>query len=180
MNIEMGKATYDIGEAIPYVDSRIYSDRNIFEEEFEKIWKKVWLATVHESELPEALDFRTMTLAREPIIIVRGSDKKVRAFLNVCPHRGNLILRQPSGSLTVAEPSGNANHMTCMFHAWQFDCFGRCVDIPRAKAGYQDRLQKADVTLKEFPCEVAHGGFSRLPINFKARPLSHYIGHAFD
>ena len=112
MNIEMGKAAYDIGEAIPYVDSRIYSDRKIFEDEFEKIWKKVWLATVHESELPEALDFRTMTLAREPIIIVRGSDKKVRALLNVCPHRGNLILRQPSGSLTVAEPSGNANHMT--------------------------------------------------------------------
>ena len=71
-------------------------------------WKKVWLVTVHESELPDPLDFRTLTVAREPVVIVRGSDGKIRAFLNVCPHRGNLILRQPSGSLTVAEPSGNA------------------------------------------------------------------------
>ena len=101
MTTVLERMSYDNGEAIPYVDSRIYSDRGIFEEEVEKIWKKVWLVAVHESELPEPLDFRTMTLAREPIVIVRGSDNKLRAFLNVCPHRGNLILRQPSGSLTV-------------------------------------------------------------------------------
>lgn len=180
MTMLMERMSYDSGEAVPYVDSRIYSDRGIFEEEVEKIWKKVWLVAVHESELPEPLDFRTMTLAREPILIVRGSDNKVRAFLNVCPHRGNLILRQPSGSLTVAEPSGNANHMTCMFHAWQFDCFGRCVDIPRAKAGYQDRLRKEDIALKQLPCEVAHGGFVWVSLNTEAGPLSEYIGQTFD
>ena len=95
MTTQMAKTTYDSGEPIPYVDSRIYSDQSIFEEELEKIWKRVWLVTVHESEIPEPLDFRTMTVAREPIVIVRGSDNKIRAFLNVCPHRGNLILRQP-------------------------------------------------------------------------------------
>ena len=98
MTTQMAKTTYDSGEPIPYVDSRIYSDQSIFEEELEKIWKRVWLATVHESEIPEPLDFRTMTVAREPIVIVRGSDNKIRAFLNVCPHRGNLILRQPSSA----------------------------------------------------------------------------------
>ena len=102
MSTQMDTVAYDSGEAIPYVDSRIYTDQDIFEEEIEKIWKKVWLATVHESELPAPLDFRTITVAREPIVIVRGSDNKIRAFLNVCPHRGNLIIRQPSGSLTVA------------------------------------------------------------------------------
>jgi methanesulfonate monooxygenase large subunit len=180
MTLHTSTAAYDSDQAIPFVDSRIYADRAIFDEEIEKIWKKVWLVTVHESELPEPLDFRTITVAREPVVIVRGSDNKIRAFLNVCPHRGNLILRQPSGSLTVAEPSGNANHMTCMFHAWQFDCFGRCVDIPRAKAGYQDRLKKEDVALKELPCEVAHGGFVWLSLNPSCGALSDYIGSAFD
>ena len=156
MTTQMDTVAYDSGEPIPYVDSRIYTDHGIFEAELEKIWKQVWLVTVHESELPALLDFRTLTVAREPIVLVRGSDGKIRAFLNVCPHRGNLIIRQPSGSLTVAEPSGNANRMTCMFHAWQYDCFGRCVDIPRAKAGYQDRLKKEDVKLTELPCEVGY------------------------
>ncbi|HUH85497.1 MAG TPA: aromatic ring-hydroxylating dioxygenase subunit alpha [Stellaceae bacterium] len=166
-------------EALPFVDSRIYSESSIFEEELQKIWKKVWLATVHESELAQPLDYRTLTLAREPVIIVRGSDNQIRAFLNVCPHRGNLIVRKPAGSLGVAEPSGNANHMTCMFHAWQYDSLGRCVDIPRQKQGYQDRLDKSQVRLTALPCEVAHGGFVWVSLDPAVMPLADFIGDAF-
>jgi methanesulfonate monooxygenase subunit alpha len=173
-------AAYDSGEPIPSVDSRIYGDQGIFEEELEKIWRKVWLVTVHESELPEPLDFRTLTVAREPVVIVRGTDNKVRAFLNVCPHRSNVIVRKPTGNLAVAEPSGNANYMTCMFHAWQYDCFGRCVDIPRMKQGYQDRLRKEDIHLKALPCEVAYGGFIWLSLNSDAGSLADFVGDAFN
>ena len=68
--------------AMEYVDSRIYTDEEIFEQELEKIWKKTWVLACHESELPEVYDFRTMSIAREPIVICRGEDEKVRAFLN--------------------------------------------------------------------------------------------------
>ena len=72
-----------------------------FEEELEKIFKKVWIPVCHESELPEPYDFRTASIAREPIIVCRGPDKQVRAFLNVCPRRqenkGNLL--QPGTGL---------------------------------------------------------------------------------
>jgi methanesulfonate monooxygenase large subunit len=172
--------SYDKGQRMPFVDSRIYSDQGIFDEEIAKIWKKIWLVAVHESELPEPLDFRTLTVGREPIVIVRGTDKKIRAFLNVCPHRGNLIVRKPAGNLSVAEPSGNANHMTCMFHAWQYDCFGRCVDIPRMKQGYQDRLKKEDISLTALPCETAHGGFVWISLNKEAGSLADFTGQAFD
>ena len=67
-----------------YVDSRIYSDQAIFDEELEKIFKQVWIPVCHESEVPEAYDFRTTTIAKEPIIVARGPDNQVRAFLNVC------------------------------------------------------------------------------------------------
>jgi len=142
-----------------YVDSRIYSDQDIFEEELEKIFKKSWIPVCHESEMPEPYDFRTVTIAREPVVITRGKDKKVRAFLNVCPHRGNLIERRPSGSFLEGTPSGNPKHMTCMFHAWQFDMKGRCVYISRQEEGYQDRLKKEQVGLRELKCEVYFGGF---------------------
>ena len=85
-------------ESGEYVDSRIYSDRNIFEEEISKIFKKVWTPVCHESELSEPYSFRTMTVAREPVMVVRGADNQIRAFLNVCPHRGNMIENRPSGS----------------------------------------------------------------------------------
>lgn len=142
-----------------WVDSRIYSDRDIFEEELTKIWKRSWIPVCHESELKNAYDFRTMTIAREPIIVVRGKDMKVRAFLNVCPHRGNMIERRPSGSFKRGTPSGAPKHMTCMFHAWQFDMKGRCAYISRQEEGYQDRLKKEDVGLRELNCELYFGGF---------------------
>ena len=94
------------GEDVPYVDSRIYTEASIFEEELQKIWRRTWLLVAHESELPEPLDFRTTSIAREPVIVVRGEDGKVRAFLNVCPHRGALLLRAPAGNLATANPSG--------------------------------------------------------------------------
>ena len=142
-----------------WVDSRIYSDQAIFEEELDKIWKKSWIPVCHESELKNAYDFRTVTVAREPIIVVRGKDMKVRSFLNVCPHRGNMIERRPSGSFRKGSPSGTPRHMTCMFHAWQFDMKGRCTYISRQEEGYQDRLKKEDVGLRELKTEVHFGGF---------------------
>ena len=142
-----------------WVDSRIYSDENIFEEELAKIWKKTWIPVCHESELKQAYSFRTLSIAREPVILVRGKDMKIRAFLNVCPHRGNMIERRPAGSFKRGTPSGTPKTMTCMFHAWQFDMQGRCVNITRQKEGYQDRLCPADVGLRELKCEVYFGGF---------------------
>src|SRR5690606_21793047 len=144
--------------AIEWVDSRIYTDEAIFEQELEKIWKRVWVLACHESELPKAYDFRTLTVAREPIVICRGEDDRIRAFLNVCPHRANLIVRAPAGSFEKGEPSGNPKRMTCMFHGWQFDMKGNCVEIPRCKQGYQDRLVKKDAGLRELRCVFGYGG----------------------
>ena len=141
-----------------YVDSRIYSDREIFEEEITKIFRKVWMPVCHESELPDPYSFRTMTVAREPVMVVRGADNQIRAFLNVCPHRGNMLENRPSGSFEEAAPSGAPKHITCMFHAWQFDMKGNCAHISRASEGYQDRLcllytspSPRDATLSRMP-----------------------------
>jgi methanesulfonate monooxygenase large subunit len=164
-----------------YVDTRVYTDPGLFKEEIETIWKKVWLPVCHESELPALLDYRTAAIADgTPVVVVRGSDNKIRAFFNICSHRGNMIVRSPAGNLGKAEPSGNAKHMTCMYHGFQFDYRGRCVEIPREKAGYQDRLCKADLGLREIKTEVAHGGFVWLNLDDDCEPLASFIAGAFD
>ena len=159
-----------------WIDSRVYTDDKIFEEELEKIFKSAWVPVCHESELPKAYDFRTMTIAREPIIVCRGPDNQVRAFLNVCPHRGMMIERRPSGSFFEGQPSGNPKRMTCMFHAWQFDMKGSCVYVSREKEGYQDRLGKDDVGLRRLRCEVKFGGFIWVNLNDKAPDLESWAG----
>lgn len=164
-----------------YVDTRVYTDHGIFQEEIEKIFNRVWLPVCHESELPNPYDYRTAGVAGfKPIVVVRGPDNKIRTFLNVCPHRGNIIVRSPAGTLTKAEPSGNPKHMTCMFHGWQFDAFGRCAEIPREQQGYQGRVCKAGVGLREIRTEVAYGGFVWVNLDDECEPLANYIAGAFD
>jgi methanesulfonate monooxygenase large subunit len=164
-----------------YVDTRVYTDHGIFQEEIEKIFNRVWLPVCHESELPNPYDYRTAGVAGfKPIVVVRGPDNKIRTFLNVCPHRGNIIVRSPAGTLTKAEPSGNPKHMTCMFHGWQFDAFGRCVEIPREEQGYQGRVCRAGVGLREIRTEVAYGGFVWVNLDDDCEPLANYIAGAFD
>ncbi|HKP61887.1 MAG TPA: aromatic ring-hydroxylating dioxygenase subunit alpha [Polyangiales bacterium] len=166
--------------ALPYVHSSLYTDPEIFEQEMERIWRRTWLLVLHESELPEPYDYRTFHIAREPVMVVRGGDRKLRAFLNVCPHRGALLLRAPAGNLRDASPTGSHKHITCMFHSWQFDAHGQCTAIPRRRAGYQERLECREAGLHEISLEVAYGGFVWVHLEAGAPPLSEYIGDAFE
>jgi methanesulfonate monooxygenase subunit alpha len=155
-----------------YVDARIYSDPEIFEEEKEKLFRPSWIIGCHESELPNAYDYRLFTHpSGVPLILVRGDDMKVRAFYNICPHRGNEILY---------DPSGNAKRMTCIFHQWSFDTRGACIDISRAEQGYQDRFTKADASLREVKCEVGFGGFCWVNLDDGSCTLREFIGPALD
>lgn len=158
--------------ATHYVNSRIYTEDVIHDEEISKIFNKVWLIACHESEVPNKFDFRTFQHpCGRNLIIIRGEDGKVRAFYNTCSHRGNSILQ---------EPAGNAKRMTCVFHHWVYDSKGNCVDIPRETAGYGDRLNKADVGLREVKSEMAYGGFIWVNVDDSSEPLSSFIGDAFE
>jgi methanesulfonate monooxygenase large subunit len=155
-----------------YVDPAIYSDPQLFDEEREKIFGKVWWLAIHESEVPNPYDFRTYQHpAGRELVIVRGEDMKVRTFYNICPHRGNLL---------VYEPSGNAKRLVCIFHQWAFNGKGECIDIPRGKDGYQDRVCASDVALKEVRTEIGYGGFVWVNVDDNCGPLSEHIGHALD
>jgi len=155
-----------------YADPGIYSDPALFAEEKEKIFKKVWWLAAHESELPNTGDFRTYQHPGDArLVMVRGDDRKIRTFYNVCPHRGNLL---------VYTPTGNAKRMTCIFHQWSFSLAGVCVSIPRGKEGYQDRLCESDVALKEVRTEIGYGGFVWVNLDDNAPSLASEIGAALD
>ena len=153
-----------------YVDTRVYTDERIFREEQEKIFEKTWFIACHESELPGPHDYRTF---RHPsgkeLVVIRGDDAEIRAFYNVCPHRGNTL---------VQDPAGNARVLTCIFHAWTFDCRGACTGIARRKEGFQDRLDARDVGLRHVRTAVGYGGFVWVNLDDGAMSLEEFIGGA--
>lgn len=153
-----------------YVDTRIYTDAKVFEEERANIFSKCWIIACHESELPNAYDYRTFQHPNgSPLIIVRGEDMKVRAFYNICPHRGNTLLY---------DPVGNAKRITCIFHAWSFDTKGHCTDISRGKQGYQERFKCEDAGLREVKTAIGHGGFVWVNTDDESSSLQEFIGDA--
>ena len=153
-----------------YVDTRLYTDESLFREEQEKIFAKSWIIACHESELPNAYDYRSFQHpAGTPLILVRGEDMNVRAFYNICPHRGNTLLY---------DPVGNAKRITCIFHAWSYDTKGKCLEISRAKQGYQDRFTCDDTGLREVKSALAYGGFVWVNLDDNAMSLQEYIGDA--
>ena len=155
-----------------YVDTKIYTDEEIHREEVEKIFNKLWLIACHESEVANAFDYRTfLHPCGKSLLIVRGEDMQVRCFYNTCSHRGNTLLQ---------DPSGNAKRITCVFHHWTYDPKGNCVDIPREKPGYGDRLCKENVGLREVKASVAYGGFVWVNIDDNCETLEEFIGDAFE
>jgi methanesulfonate monooxygenase large subunit len=155
-----------------YVDSRIYAEQEIFEEEKEKIFSKVWMIACHESEVPNAGDYRTYQHpAGPPLFVVRGEDGAVRTFYNICPHRGNTLM---------FDPAGNAKNISCIFHLWSWDSKGNSTGITRQKEGYGDRLNPDCVGLREVVTSVDLAGFIWVNLQDDAEPLSDYLGNALE
>nr|WP_186354455.1 ring-hydroxylating oxygenase subunit alpha [Pseudomonas lactis] len=92
-----------------------YTQPAVFEYEKETIFAKSWICIAHRSEVAENNAYITRDVVGESIIVVRGRDGVLRAFYNVCPHRGHQLLTG----------SGKArNVITCPYHAWAFKLDG--------------------------------------------------------
>mgnify|MGYP001156854621 FL=1 len=93
-----------------------YNNEELFELESVNIFKKNWQLTCHESDLPEVGDYITYDMLGERALLVRGQDKKIRAFHNLCRHRGSRLV--------VGERGNCKNVITCPFHAWVYNLDG--------------------------------------------------------
>ena len=91
-----------------------YYDPDIARREKEEVFYKTWQFVGYRHDLAEAGSYLTATIVDQPIFVVRAKDGKLRAFYNVCMHRGHILL----------EGKGNVRMITCPFHAWTYDLEG--------------------------------------------------------
>jgi phenylpropionate dioxygenase-like ring-hydroxylating dioxygenase large terminal subunit len=129
----------------PTLDAAAYSDPAHYKTETEKIFHQHWIYALHESQLPERGSYVTLEIGEKPLILIRGTDNIIRAFYNVCVHRGHLL----------AKGSGCATQLTCPYHTWTYGCDGR---LRRAR-GIDDitSLPEAHTQLVPVEIENAHG-----------------------
>ena len=118
-----------------------YYDPQIFEREKEEIWFKTWQFAGFAQDLPQPGDYLTTEIIDQKILVVRAKDGRLRAFYNVCMHRGHVL----------AEGQGNKSIFTCPFHAWSYDTTGALKAAGNAENVAGFRLE--DFSLSEIRVE---------------------------
>jgi len=142
-----------------------YHSKEHMQREWDQLWTKTWLIAGLEDELKKQGDFLTTEIGWESIICVRGEDQKIRAFYNVCPHRGNRLLD---------DTRGNSNAFTCRYHGWRFDLEGETKFAPCAE-DFPQGNPCGNVRMTEIPCDV-WAGFIWYTLDPEATPLEEHLG----
>lgn len=98
-----------------------YHDPDFFHAECERIFRPSWQIVCHVSDIPAPGNWFTLDFLSESILVLRGADGIVRAFTNVCRHRGSRI---------VDGAQGCVKKLVCPYHAWVYELDGRLSGVP--------------------------------------------------
>jgi phenylpropionate dioxygenase-like ring-hydroxylating dioxygenase large terminal subunit len=160
--VSQGELDWLGNEPIP---AEPYYDPQYFELERKAVFERSWLQIGHVCELPERGSFirRDVEVANASVLIVRGMDGEIRAFYNICTHRGTEL---------VEAEAGRQSRFSCRYHRWTFGTDGALVSAPDFD---QFHVRKADCALRGVAVDVCAG---LVFINFAERPepLRQWLG----
>jgi Rieske 2Fe-2S family protein len=155
-----------------------YRSAEVFKVEKERIFCREWVAVCREEELPAPGDYLVLDVLGESVLLVRNREHRIRAFYNVCRHRGSRLCRTPAqtAAMRVLLPGGISGRrmIVCPYHQWSYDLDGALIAAPHlsAAAGFN----KQDFHL--YPVGVdSWGGFVFLNLSpAEAKPLAAGLG----
>jgi choline monooxygenase len=144
---------------------RYYLDPELLEAEQRLIFERTWQLAGHIGSLPNPGSYITCRAGNQPVLVVRDQDGELRAYLNVCRHRGSRLL-SGSGQCKAA--------IRCRYHGWTYKLDGTMIGAPEALA-YGKRLDKPALGL--MPARVEElCGLVFVNLDPDATPLADMVG----
>ena len=141
------EGTTDLFDEVLEYDLSIYADPALAERERARIFQRLPMMAAHSAQLPEARNFLTLRLNRSNVLVTRQADGGVKAFLNVCRHRGATL---------VPEASGRRPLFTCPYHGWSYSTDGALQRVT-----FEDTYGEAPPCVRSglipLPVEERHG-----------------------
>jgi phenylpropionate dioxygenase-like ring-hydroxylating dioxygenase large terminal subunit len=124
----------------------VYGSEELNELEYERLFRPSWQFACHVNQVARPRDYFVFDLCRDSVVVVRGEDGELRAFMNVCRHRGTK----------VADGAGTCRgRLTCPYHGWSYDLTGALVGRPSEETFRGGG--KADLGLHRIELEVLCG-----------------------
>jgi choline monooxygenase len=140
-----------------------YGDEAVLRREHEQVFGRAWQYAGHTGQVDEPGTFFTAAAGRIPVVVTRASDGELRAFANVCRHRG----------FAVADGDGKRETLQCRYHAWTYDLHGRLRTAPRADR--EKGFDAGDLSLQPLAVD-AWGPFVFVNPDANAAPLRDALG----
>ena len=123
-----------------------YANQEVFNLEYETLFLSRWQLVGHVNDVPGIGDFMTLDIGRDSVVVLRGKDHELRAFLNVCRHRASRIF----------EESGTCQGVVrCPYHGWTYQLDGSLMAIPQQENF--PGIDKSGLGLHAIQIEVFHG-----------------------
>jgi Rieske 2Fe-2S family protein len=135
-----------------------YTDPGWFQREMEAIHFDMWLCAGRTGQIPHAGEYFVRNFANASVIIVRDEQGGIRAFHNVCRHRGTLLCKEDAGTFT--------GRIQCQYHAWTYRLDGTLANAPHMEK--VEGFREADYPLKRVATALWDG---HIFINLSAHPI---------
>jgi phenylpropionate dioxygenase-like ring-hydroxylating dioxygenase large terminal subunit len=138
--------------------------------EGEKLWRKVWLQAGRVEDIPEVGNYLTFSILHDTILIVRASADTIKAYHNVCPHRGRRLIDTPEGERNAR---GRRPQFVCGYHGWRYNLDGENTHIPY-KEDWQGALTAECAGLKKVNVDT-WGGWIWINMDPDCESLRDYL-----
>ena len=147
----------------------MFTDPELFELEMKYIFEGNWIYLAHEGQLPNANDYLTTWIGRQPVILSRDPQGELHAVLNACAHRGAMVCRRKKD---------NRSTWTCPFHGWTYNNTGKLLKVKEAKgAGYPEQFNTdGSHDMPKVPRFESYRGFLFGSLNPDVLPLEEHLG----
>ena len=129
----------------PTLAGSYYTDPGVFAREQDRVFQSLWCCAVRCADLAAPGAFRSCQVARESVLCVRGSDGQLRAFLNICRHRGARLCPAESGEVS--------RYLRCSYHSWSYALDGSLAAAPNLGpelAAVRERYSLVPVATREW------------------------------
>ena len=144
-----------------------YTDPAFAKLEHEKLWSRVWQAAIRLDEIPEQGDHSTYDIGDQSVLIVRVDANTVKAYHNVCPHRGTALSEGGAGHFKNCK-------IICPFHGWRWNLQGQNEYVLERGDFRNGQLRDSDVALREVH-HVIFAGFVFINFDRNPQPFDEFI-----